>query len=245
MDFSRVSLGIGCPMANEKANAEAFTLDVLKACEPFGFKEVVFNAVLDNVSTDGTVDIMREMAAKNDQVELVWAPENRCVVDAYVRAYQACLDGGYDWVLEIDAGYSHRPEDIEKFFQKMAEGNDCVFATRYTKGGKMTQIHPINFFISRGGTFLANAVLGTKLSDMTSGFELFSAKALRWILDQGLISRGSFFQTELKAHAHNFKIDEVGIIYRPTPSRVRASEISNSLQSLFALRKRIRTGSKP
>lgn len=237
---SQIDLGIVCPMANERENAESFTKDVLNACEPYQFKNIRFHAILDNVSKDGTVDIMRNLAERDPRVNMVWAPENRCVVDAYVKGYQTCLDAGHDWILEIDAGYSHRPEDISRFFDKMMEGNDCVFATRYAKGGRMTKIHPINYFISRGGTLLAKIVLGAKLSDMTTGFELFSAKALRSILDQGLISKGSFFQTELKAHAHTFKIDEVGIVYHPTPSRVRASEIKDSLTSLFALRRKIK-----
>ena len=242
--FEFISLGITCPMANEKDSALSFVQDVLKTCSDYGFKEQRFYATLDRVCTDGTLEILKEAQADLPDLEVVWAPENRCVVDAYLRGYKSALANRHDWILEIDAGYSHRPEDIPKFFDKMAEGYECVFASRYRQGGRMTNIHPVNYVISRFGTFLANALLGTRLSDMTSGFELFSAKALNDILAQGLISKTSFFQTELKAHAHRFRIAEVGILYKPTPSRVRAAEITESLKSLLALKTKLSQSNK-
>jgi dolichol-phosphate mannosyltransferase len=91
------------------------------------------------------------------------------------------------------------------------------------------------YFLSRGGTILTNILLGTKLSDMTSGFELFTRNALKEILDKGITSRGPFFQTEIKVHAHNFNITEVPIMYNATGQTTKSKFVSDSLSCLWRL----------
>src|SRR5215207_4140913 len=149
---SNVNLGVVCPMANERDTAERFVREVLAACHPFRFKSLTFFAVLDRVSRDGTLDLLRELEATVPQLRVVWAPENRCVVDAYLRGYREALDAGCDWVLEIDAGYSHQPSDIPAFFEKMSEGHDCVFGSRFCPGGRISDSSLKREAISRGGT---------------------------------------------------------------------------------------------
>ena len=121
---SQISLGIVCPMANEETSAVAFVNAVLDECVPRGFKSVTFFAVLDRVSRDRTRASLSELKEERPQLEVVWSPENRCVVDAYVRGYREALAAGCAWILEIDAGFSHQPSDIPQFFEKMWEGYD-------------------------------------------------------------------------------------------------------------------------
>ncbi|HEX7956363.1 MAG TPA: glycosyltransferase [Pyrinomonadaceae bacterium] len=232
---SRVRLGVVCPMANERDTAERFVREVIAACEPFRFRSVTFYAVLDGVSRDGTLDLLRELEPSLPQLRVVWAPENRCVVDAYLRGYREALDSGCDWVLEIDAGYSHQPSDIPAFFEKMAEGHDCVFGTRFGAGGRITESPLKRRLISRGGTALTNLLLGTKLSDMTSGFELFSRAALQQVLRKGVHSRGHFFQTEIKAHCRNLRVAEVPIHYRAASDSVNREVLKDALRNLWRL----------
>ena len=113
-----INLGIVCPMANERNSAETFVNLVLEQCRDF--RSVKFFAVLDKVSTDGTRDILANLSKHEPKLCVVWAPTNRCVVDAYVRGYQEALASGCDWILEIDAGFSHQPSDIPKFFSQNA-----------------------------------------------------------------------------------------------------------------------------
>lgn len=222
-------------MANERDTAEAFVREVLATCEPFTFKAVTFYAVLDRVSRDGTLDILRELEAAVPQLRVVWAPENRCVVDAYLRGYREALDAGCDWVLEIDAGYSHQPADIPCFFEKMLEGHDCVFGSRFCSGGRITDSSLKREVISRGGTVLANLLLGTRLKDMTSGFELFSRDALEQVLRKGIHSRGHFFQTEIKAHCHGLRVAEVPIHYRAASDSVNNTVLKDAFGNLWRL----------
>src|SRR4051794_4919675 len=107
-------LAVACPMANEADSAVAFVKEVLDACEPV--KKVTFFAVLDNATKDNTVELLREYAKSEPRLVVVWAPENRCVVDAYMRGYREALASGAEWILEIDGGFSHNPKDIPQYF---------------------------------------------------------------------------------------------------------------------------------
>ena len=85
-----VGLGVVCPMANEGDEAAAFCQAVLQRC--LGFKKVTFFAVFDRVTKDSSVDQMRLLENSEPRLRVVWAPENRCVVDAYLRGYKEALD---------------------------------------------------------------------------------------------------------------------------------------------------------
>ncbi len=222
-------------MANERDTAVPFVLEVLKECEPFGFESVTFFAVLDRVSKDGTLDLLRDLEKERPDFRVVWAPENRSVVDAYLRGYREALDAGCDWILEIDAGYSHSPSDIPQFFKKMLEGYDAVFGSRFCPGGRISESSFKRRVISCGGTLLTNLMLGTKLKDMTSGFELFSRAALERALRRGIHSRGHFFQTEIKAHCHGLRITEVPIHYRAASNSVNNNVLKDAFRSLWRL----------
>jgi dolichol-phosphate mannosyltransferase len=230
-----VRLGVICPMANERETAVRMVEEVLAVCVPFGFDSVTFYAVLDRVSKDGTLDLLRDLEKRREDFRVVWAPENRSVVDAYLRGYREALDAGCDWILEIDAGGSHQPSDIPRFFEKMLEGYDCVFGSRFCAGGRITDSSFNRRVISRGGTLLANLLLGTKLKDMTSGFELFSRKALLYVLERGIHSRGHFFQTEIKVHCHAFRIAEVPIHYKAASASVNNTVLKDAFKNLWRL----------
>lgn len=233
--FSEIKLGIVCPMANEETDARRFVNAVLAECEPRGFKAVSFFVVLDKVSRDRTRELLEEMARERTELHVVWSPENRSVVDAYVRGYREALNAGCDWILEIDAGFSHQPSDIPQFFDKMAEGYDCVFGSRFCEGGTISDSSRKRKLISSGGTVLANLLLGTKLKDMTSGFEMFTRDALLEVMKRGIKSRGPFFQTEIKAYCRRLRITEVPIQYRAASHNVGKQALKDSFSNLWRL----------
>jgi dolichol-phosphate mannosyltransferase len=233
--FPDIKLGIICPMANEEASVQRFVNEVLDECAPRAFRSVTFFAVLDNVSKDRTRELLEELKTERPQLEVVWSPENRSVVDAYVRGYREALDAGCDWILEIDAGFSHQPSDIPQFFDKMGMGYDCVFGSRFCRGGTVSDSSTKREMISRGGTILANLLLGTKLRDMTSGFEMFTRAALQEVLNRGIKSRGPFFQTEIKTYCRHLKIAEVPIQYRAASHNVGRQALKDSFSNLWRL----------
>lgn len=233
-------MAIVCPMANESDSAVDFVRQVLEYCGDF--QRVEFFVVLDRVSKDNTLDLLNAYAVRDPRLRPVWAPENRCVVDAYKRGYREAIESGADWILEIDAGFSHRPADIPPFFEAMAQGYDCVFATRFTKGGTIEGSSFKREMVSRGGTILTNLFLGTKLGDMTSGFQLFKRDVLKSILEKGIFSRGPFFQTEMKAYCQKLSWVEVPITYSMASHAVGAGSIKESLQQLGRLYKLKKSG---
>src|SRR4029453_14554873 len=103
--------------------------EVFAVCDHYSFKSVTFFAILDNASKDDTRELLSELSHRQPQLKVVWAPENRSVVDAHIRGYREALDASCDLILEIDAGFSHQPADINQFFEAMGQGYDCVFAT--------------------------------------------------------------------------------------------------------------------
>jgi dolichol-phosphate mannosyltransferase len=226
-------LAIVCPMANESDSAVEFVQQILTYCSEF--RKVDFLVILDRASKDNTFELMSQYAVVESRLSPIWAPENTCVVDAYRRGYEGAIGSGADWILEIDGGFSHRPADLPRFFSTMAIGFDCVFATRFAKGGKIVGSSWKRALISRGGTFLSNLILSTKLSDMTSGFQLFRRDVLERILQKGIVSRGPFFQTEMKAYCQGLHVAEVPITYSMASHAVGMASLRESLVQLKRL----------
>ncbi len=117
----------------------------------------------------------------------------------------------------------------------MQQGYDCVFGSRFCRGGKIVDSSLKRKFISWGGTLATNLLLGTKLSDMTSGFELFTRPALEAVLNNGIRSRGHFFQTEIRVFCHHFRIAEVPICYRSASPSVNNSAIEDAFSNLWRM----------
>jgi len=230
--ISDVHVGIVCPMANEGDDAVRFVRASLSQCSTC--RKVTFFAILDTVTTDNSVELLRAYARQESRLRVVWAPENHSVVDAYVRGYREALASGCDWILEIDAGFSHRPEEIPNFLRVMEEGYDCVFGSRFAPGGSMDKSLR-RYLVSRGGTILTNLSLGTKLSDMTSGFELFTHGTLSMVLELGIQSRAHFFQTEIRVYCRNLRIAVVPIHYKSPSPRLAGSAVTDAFQQLWRL----------
>jgi len=236
LDIKTIRLGVACPMANEGEDAVRFVRTLLAHCEAFPFRELRFFAVIDKASTDNTRQLLEDYATTEPRLTVVWAPENRCVVDAYVRGYKAALDHGCDWILEIDAGFSHNPAEAPRLLEQMATGKyDCIFGSRFSQGGGISDSSFKRYLVSSGGSFLTNLLLGTKMSDMTSGFELFSRETMQAIMARGIRSRAHFFQTEIKVFCRNRRYLEVPITYRMASPRLSNKAIVEALRQLSGM----------
>jgi dolichol-phosphate mannosyltransferase len=234
-------LGIVCPMANEADTAAEFVDAVLAECHRFRFSSVTLFVVVDTASRDNTLGVLELHQVRTPELQVVWAPETRGVADAYVRGYREALAAGCDWILEIDAGFSHMPADIGLFVEAMSLDRDCVFGSRFMAGGRNLGTLKRRV-ISRGGTALTNALLGTALTDMTSGFQLFTRAALEEVLAKGIRSKGPFFQTEIKTHCRNLRVAEIPIQYRAGSNDLGRRAIVESFVNLWALFRRRVTG---
>ena len=172
-----------------------------------GEKDRIF-CILDNVSKDQTRELVGQEALHDKRVCLVWAPENRCVVDAYFCGYRCALAANCKWILEMDGGYSHRPDEIPRFIAAMTEGVEFAAGSRFVAEGNYNGRWSRNL-LSRAGTVLANVMLGTRMQDMTRGFECFSRRAMEYVVANGVNSKAHFFQTEIRFMLRNWKWKEI------------------------------------
>ena len=225
-----IKLGVVIPLANEEENIRQLLSRVLVHLQP---QDRIF-CVLDKVSKDNTRSIIAEIAQHDERVTVVWAPENRCVVDAYIRGYRAALDGGCDWILEMDGGFSHLPEEIPLFLSSMEEGYDYVGGSRFMPGGSH-QSPWTRVFVSKGGSVCTNLLLKTKMTDMTSGFECFRRAALQRVLAKGIVSKANFFQTEIRYQMHQVKWREVPITYRNQNYQIGRTSLREAFRVLWGI----------
>ncbi len=224
-------LGVVSPLANEESSISIFLEQVL---QQIGLRHRFF-PVLDNASKDATRSIIETKAKSESRIQLVWAPENRCVVDAYFAGYRAALEAGCDWILEMDGGFSHLPSEIPRFLSTIHPEIDYVGGSRFlphgSHGGPWKR-----FLISWGGAKLASIVLDCKMTDLTGGFQLYRRPLLEAIVRDGVMSKANFFQTEIRYRAYHWRWKEVPINYGRTTSIVPASNIREALKHLFSLR---------
>lgn len=219
------------PMANEAADFKPFIDAMDLVINTLNPGNVYF--IVDTVSKDNTLDLCQELSSKDQRYITVWAPENKNVVDAYVKGLQVAYDAGHELIIEMDAGLSHDPRAIPMFLKILNEGNECVFGSRFIKGGSMRNSPFRRRFLSKGGTMLSNFLLGTKLYDMTSGFQGFHRDVIAKIIQHKFKSTAHFYQIELRYLLRKRKIVEVPIHYNAPSPRVSQSSIKNSLQTLL------------
>lgn len=189
--------------------------------------------IVDGVSKDNTLELCENLSANDSRFITVWAPENRNVVDAYLRGYREALQNGHEIIIEMDAGLSHDPRALPMFLRVLNEGNECAFGSRFINGGSIWDSNWKRTFLSKSGTILANLLLGTRMYDMTSGYQGFHASIVERFLEYGLKSKAHFYQTELRYLLRKTRFAEIPIHYRaPSPS-VSQNAIKNSFSTLF------------
>ena len=189
------------PMANEAPDFDAFIAVLRPVLDRLGGGRVYF--VVDNASKDNTRQLCDDLAARDDRFVTVWAPENRNVVDAYLRGFRAAYDAGHEIIIEMDGGLSHDPRALPQFLRVLS------------------------------GTFLSNWLLGTKMDDMTSGFEGFHRNIIGLLLAYPLKSRAHFYQTEVRYLLRKHRYAEVPIHYRAPSNSVSKNAIRNARETLL------------
>ena len=227
----KTNFSVIIPMANEEKDFFPFVNSLKKVLKKIGRGQIYF--IIDNVSKDKTLAMCNELSEQDDRFTTVWAPENKNVVDAYIRGYKEALIKNHDLIIEMDAGLSHDPEELPLFLNALEDGYECVFGSRFMKEG---HIHDSNWkrtFLSRVGTILANLLLGTRMRDMTSGFQGFHSNIVKKFVEYPILSRAHFYQTELRYLLRKTNFTEIPIHYRAPSPRVSKKAIYNSIYVLL------------
>jgi dolichol-phosphate mannosyltransferase len=220
------------PLANEEAEFQIFIDAVKSAIDKLPNGKIFL--VVDKASKDKTLDLCYDLSKSDARFVTVWAPENKNVVDAYIRGYKAALaQSNAEYIIEMDAGLSHDPASLPEFIKYLDQGYDCVYGSRFIEGGSIDRSHTKRVWLSRTGTILSNVFLGSRLKDMTSGYQGFRRKIVEKFTSYELLSRAHFYQTELRYILRKHKSIEIPIHYKAPSPRVSKKAIQNSLSTLF------------
>ncbi len=217
------------PMANESQDFAVFIGVLQPLLDRLGNGKMYF--VIDKATKDNTLELSQELSARDPRFVTVWAPENRNVVDAYMRGLREAY--GHELIIEMDAGLSHDPRAIPMFLRVLNEGNECAFGSRFCNGGSMADSSLFRKTLSRTGTFLSNTLLGTTMYDMTSGFQGFHRDVVGQVLAYPLLSKAHFYQTEMRYLLRKKRFAEIPIHYRAPSNSVSKKAIRNALDVLW------------
>lgn len=221
------------PVANEEATMGQILDEILN----LPYNNLYIYPVIDSYSRDRTEEIIREKEKKNNKVKCIFHEKSDGVVSCYLEGFKRALADGAELILEMDGGGSHLPSEIPVFLEMLNKGYDCVWGSRFIEGGSMREQPLYRRILSQGGTILANLVLGTKLKDMTSGFEGFQRGILEDMDLDAFLSKGHMYQTEMRYYCRNKHTLEVPIHYVGTASSLKTSSVTEALRLLFRLKK--------
>ena len=182
--------------------------------------------VVDDNSPDGTGNWVEAESKKNSRVHLLKRKGKEGLGRAYLAGFAWALKHEFDWICEMDADFSHRPEDLLRLLQNRDKA-DFLIGSRYIQGGSTLNWGILRKIISRGGSFYTQLLLGFgRIQDWTGGFNLWNRKVLESISLENVFSEGYSFQIELKYRGlcKGFKQLEVPILFEDR--RVGKSKMS-------------------
>ena len=196
------------PTYNEKENIASIIDAVLS------FDAGYHVLVIDDGSPDGTADIVRGIMHSNpDRVFIECRKGKLGLGTAYIHGFKWALSNGYDYIIEMDADFSHNPNDLDRLCAACDAGADVAVGSRYVKGGS-TENWPLDRKIySQGGSAYTRIITGMPVKDPTAGFVCYTNKVLASINLDNIKFIGYAFQIEMKFSAWKlgFKIKEVPI----------------------------------
>lgn len=197
------------PTYNEKDNIESILRYV------FGLDLGFHVLVVDDSSPDGTGDIVRKLQEEFKDLFLEIRTGKLGLGTAYIHGFKWALKKGYQYIFEMDADFSHNPNDLERLYQACKNGADVAVGSRYVTGGKVQNWPWDRIMLSKGGALYTKLITWMPVNDPTAGFMCYSNHALSAINFDAIRFVGYAFQIEMKFAAWKlgFKIKEVPITF--------------------------------
>ncbi len=186
--------------------------------------------VVDDNSPDGTAQKVTELQQQYpDKLFLKVRKKKSGLGTAYVHGFKWALSHNYEYIYEMDADFSHNPNDLEKLYEACKNGADVAIGSRYSKGVNVVN-WPLNrVLMSYFASVYVKIITGMKIHDATAGFICYRRNVLEKINLDKIKFVGYAFQIEMKyrAFVHNFKIEEVPIIF--TDRTLGVSKMSGAI----------------
>lgn len=198
------------PTYNERDNIEAILRYV------FNMDKNYHVLVVDDSSPDGTGELVMALQKEFEGLFLEVRTGKQGLGTAYIFGFKWALKRGYPFIFEMDADFSHNPDDLERLFEACVSGGaDLAVGSRYIKGGRVQNWPWERNLLSKGGALYTRLITWLPVKDPTAGFVCYRSEVLRAInLDQ-VTFVGYAFQIEMKFAAWKlgFRIKEVPITF--------------------------------
>jgi len=196
------------PTYNERDNIEKLAEEILN------LDNDIHMLIVDDNSPDGTGDIVEGLAKENKRIHLIRRKGKLGLGSAYREGFNYALDSGAEYIIEMDADFSHDPAKIPELLGE-AKKTDVAIGSRYLNGVSVVNWPIRRLILSYSANVYARFITGLKISDCTSGFKCFNRKVLETINLDRIKSDGYSFQIEMnyKCVEKGFGIAEIPIIF--------------------------------
>jgi dolichol-phosphate mannosyltransferase len=172
--------------------------------------------VIDDSSPDGTAEIVKKLQKEYNNVLLLVRPQKLGLGTAIITAFRSILslENQPNYIITMDADYSHNPQDIPRLVHIARSGCDLVIGSRYCRGGNIVGWHFMRRLISRVANIIASTIIGTKIHDCTSGMRCYSKRYVKTVLPN-LHSQTYEIQIETikQARLQGFRVKETPITF--------------------------------
>lgn len=199
------------PTYNEKENIENIVHAVFR--QPYNFHILI----VDDNSPDGTAKIVKNLQKEFPEKLFLLEREGKLGLGtAYIEGFKWALDRDYEYIYEMDADFSHNPNDLPKLYQACAnEGVDLAIGSRYLTGVNVVNWPLGRVLMSYMASIYVRLVTGLKIADTTAGFKCYRKEVLETIELDKIRFKGYGFQIEMKFRAHKsgFTLKEIPIIF--------------------------------
>jgi len=200
------------PTYNEKENIEAIIAAVMNLPQEFHI------LVIDDGSPDGTAAIVKKLMAKTwkDRLFIVERSGKLGLGTAYIAGFRWAIEHQYDYIFEMDADFSHNPNDLPKLYERLSKDKaDVAIGSRYLTGVNVVNWPMGRVLMSYFASKYVRFVLGVKICDTTAGFVGYRRRVLETIELDKIRFKGYAFQIEMKFTAVQigFQVTEVPIVF--------------------------------
>ncbi len=212
------------PTYNEKENIEKIIRKVFSLNHNFNI------LIIDDGSPDGTAQIVKNLQqAFSDNLFIEERGGKLGLGTAYIHGFKWALSRGYEYIFEMDADFSHNPDDLIKLRQACVNGADVAIGSRYVTGVNVVNWPMSRVLMSYFASVYVRFITGIKIHDATAGFKCYRKKVLQTIKLDKIRFVGYAFQIEMKFTAikHGFNVVEVPIIF--TDRTEGASKMSTKI----------------
>lgn len=213
------------PTYNEKENISRLIRKV------FSLPVLFHILIIDDHSPDGTADIVKKLQQEfRNELHLLERPGKMGLGTAYIAGFRWALDRDYQYIFEMDADFSHNPDDLVRLYEACAiRGADLAIGSRYVSGVNVVNWPMGRVLISYFASVYVRIITGMRIHDSTAGFKCYARRVLETIDLDRIRFKGYAFQIEMKftAWKFGFHIEEVPIIF--TDRREGASKMSGGI----------------